>query len=192
MGTFIRTFVFCLLVALAFIGYRMLSNESYNDDLSVSEKNPVFSHDKTYDDYKEPEKPKVEEPETYDYDCYFYTSGGKLTPVTRQLKTKGTLENIVALLLKGPTISESNQGIYSEIPKNVKLISVAQTPQYVIVNLDSSFGEGGGSDSIENRLKQLAKTVRANSDVKNVFLYIDNKQVEYLGGEGVFVKQPLD
>ena len=96
------------------------------------------------------------------------------------------------MLLKGPTIQESRQGIYSEIPKDVDLISVTQKNDSVIVNLSSAFGQGGGSQSIENRVKQLSKTVKNSVKGKKVYLYIDNKEVEYLGGEGIYIKQPLD
>ena len=96
------------------------------------------------------------------------------------------------MLLKGPTIKESQQGIYSEIPKNVNLISVKQNADSVIINLTSAFGQGGGSQSVENRVKQLSKTVKGRVSNKKVYLYINNKEVEYLGGEGVYIKQPLE
>ena len=48
------------------------------------------------------------------------------------------------------------------------------------------------SNSIENRVKQISKTVKIHEPSKNIFLYIDGKEVEYLGGDGVYIKQPLD
>ncbi|MBR1617930.1 GerMN domain-containing protein [bacterium] len=192
MTTFIKTFLICLAITIAFLSYKFVSHDSYSPDLSVSEKNPVFVHDKTYDKVKAPVKPPEEIQEKQKYIIYFYTTDGKLTPSEREMPGKFDLNSLVNLLLKGPTISETNQGIYSEIPKNVDLISTKTTKDYIIVNLTSAFGDGGGSSSIEARVKQLSKTLKSNSDIKTIYLYIDNQQVEYLGGEGVFIKQPLD
>ena len=54
----------------------------------------------------------------------------------------------------------------------------------------SSFAYGGGSDSLYSRLRQLIKTVLANSD-KPVYLYLDGKQANVVGGEGLTISQPL-
>ncbi|MBR2068816.1 MAG: GerMN domain-containing protein [Candidatus Gastranaerophilales bacterium] len=205
MNTFIKTFIVCLIVALGFFIYKFVISESYSPDLSVSNDNPVFTNTTNRFDKVEKspiEKLPIEEefeknqlPEVdnkYEYTCFFYSSTGKLIPVKREFSVKQSLENTIDMLLKGPTITESRQGIYSEIPKNVDLISVNQGQDSIIVNLTSAFGQGGGSQSIENRLKQLSKTIKNRYKDKKIYLYIDNKEVEYLGGEGVYVKQPLD
>ena len=126
------------------------------------------------------------------YTCYFYNNQGKLTPVTREVKGSNAVDSAILLLLKGPLISESKTGIYSEIPSNVDLINTTIDDKKVIVNLTSNFGNGGGFDSIEHRIKQLSATVKTAAPNKAIYLYIDGKEVEYLGGDGVYVKQPLD
>ncbi|MBQ8476545.1 GerMN domain-containing protein [bacterium] len=204
MNTFFKTFALCLVVALSFFIYKFVMSESYSPDLSVTNDNPVFSNSNKFDNIKkeEPQKLPIEEQmenigdnaplQKYEYICYFYSPAGKLIPVKREFAVKQSLENTVSMLIKGPTILEAKQGIYSEIPKNVDIISVKQNPESVIVNLTSGFGQGGGSQSIENRLQQLSKTIKTRTKNKKIYLYIDNKEVEYLGGEGVYVKQPLD
>ena len=179
-----------------------MGKESYNSDLDVSKSNPVFGN-KTPFDVKEDENkdsddifldapPAVKNDVKTSYKCFFYTTDGKLISVTRELHAKKSLDSALYLLFKGPTIQESKMGIYSEIPSNVELLSTTTSDKNIIVNLNSAFGSGGGSQSIENRLKQLSNTVRAYEPSKNIFLYIDNKEVEYLGGDGVWVKQPLE
>ena len=204
MNTFLKTFVICLVVAIGFFVYKFVKSESYSPDLSVSGDNPVFTSYNKFDEIKEDDNDKlpiekefdkqipVETDNKYEYTCYFYSSAGKLIPVKRVFSTKQNLENTISLLIKGPTIAEARQGIYSEIPKNTDVISIKQTPDSVVVNLTSGFGQGGGSQSVENRVKQLSKTVKTNAGTKKVYLYIDNNEVEYLGGEGVYIKQPLD
>ena len=110
----------------------------------------------------------------------------------RRIYKKPTIENTIAFLLKGPTIPEAKRGIYSEIPANVDLISVKKDSKSITVNLTSNFGNGGGTQSVSNRVKQIARTVKTFSPNTSVYLHIDGKEVEYLGGDGVYIKQPIE
>ena len=107
-------------------------------------------------------------------------------------KDKNKLTFAVMELLKGPNGVEINQKYYSEIPRDTKLLSVMENDKKVIINLTSNFQYGGGSDSLYSRVQQLLKTVLANSPKKDVYLYLDGKQADVLGGEGLMIKQPLD
>lgn len=101
------------------------------------------------------------------------------------------LEYAIKELLKGPNIVEKSTGAYSEIPKTTKLISVKQTGNKIIINFSSDFQYGGGTDSIYSRMMQLIKTSLHNTKGKQIYLYLDGKQVNVIGGEGVMVSQPL-
>ena len=207
MGAFIKTFVVCLLMALSYLAYRYIGADSFSPSLKISDNNPVFSVNKKTQPSETSQKqedivikdepvidvsPKDKEiNKKYSHTCYFYSVNGKLVPITREVEAPLTLENTIMLLLKGPLISESKKGIYSEIPPNVSLIDVKRKGNSILVNLSANFGKGGGSESVENRLKQLSKTVKNLSPGKDVYLYINGEEVEYLGGEGVYVKQPL-
>ena len=213
MNTFFKTFFVCLFIAFGFLSYKYFSMKEHSDDLFVSKTSTVFGihedvEDKTaftkeqkehlndninqeqIDSKKETKSDKKDE--KYTHTCYFYSNNGQLIPLKRQLSAKPTIESQISLRLKGPWISETKKGYYSEIPANVDLISVKRIDNNVIVNLSSNFGNGGGSQSIENRVKQLSKTVKSIAPGKNVYLYINDKEVEYLGGDGVYIKQPLE
>ena len=69
---------------------------------------------------------------------------------------------------------------------------IANEQDKIIINLNSEFQYGGGTDSINNRLKQLVKTVVAILPDKNIYLYIEGKQVDVMGGDGVMITQPLN
>ena len=94
-------------------------------------------------------------------------------------------------LIKGPQKAEKANGVYSEIPSETKLLSIKETSDKVIVNLSGDFQYGGGADSLYSRVKQLIKTSIANSPNKPVYLYIDGKQANVIGGEGIMINQPL-
>lgn len=109
-----------------------------------------------------------------------------------RVKSTDKLDETIKLLLKGVTKEESSKGIYSEIPANAKLYWVRETKDKIIVNLSSEFEQGGGTQTIMARINQLSKTVKAQKKDLPVYLYINGKIVEYIGGDGVYLEQPLN
>lgn len=101
------------------------------------------------------------------------------------------LEFAIKELLKGPNLIEKSMGAYSEIPTSTKLLKIKQTGKKVIIDFNSDFQYGGGTDSIYSRMMQLIKTAVANTDKKQIYLHLDGKQVNVIGGEGVMITQPL-
>lgn len=101
-------------------------------------------------------------------------------------KLKYSIEN----LLRGPSLKEKADGIYSEIPAGTKLISLEETPQKIVINLSGDFEQGGGTDGLYKRLYQLIKTSNKNTTA-DVYLYINGKQADVIGGEGIMINQPL-
>ena len=62
----------------------------------------------------------------------------------------------------------------------------------IIIDFSSDFQYGGGTDSVYSRMMQLIKTALANTENKNIYLYLDGKQVNFIGGEGIMITQPLN
>lgn len=104
-----------------------------------------------------------------------------------ETKLKYSIEN----LLKGPSFAEQKKGIYSEIPQGTRLLSLEETPNKVVINLSGDFEQGGGTDGLYKRLYQLIKTANKNT-VLDVYLYINGKQADVIGGEGIMLNQPLN
>ncbi len=96
----------------------------------------------------------------------------------------------VSSLIRGPKPEEKQRGVYTEIPSGSEVISITEQKDKVIVNLNSSFVTGGGTDSLYKRLYQLIKTVHLNSTLP-VYLYIDGQRADVVGGEGIMLSQPL-
>ncbi len=95
-------------------------------------------------------------------------------------------------LLEGPSEGEQSQGYFSEIPMGTKLIEVTQIPGELRVNLTRQFISGGGSHSMQQRINQLTGTIRSIEKAIPVFIDIEGKQLDLLGGEGVMVKEPVN
>lgn len=93
-------------------------------------------------------------------------------------------------LILGPKQNERNEGIYSEVPTSTNILHVYDKGSHIIVDLSSGFAYGGGTESIYKRLFQLIKTVLRNTE-KPAYLYIDGKQADVIGGDGIMITQPL-
>lgn len=137
---------------------------------------------------------KKEEKETVE--IYFLAldsnSNGIYKKVQREVPSGNKkLEYAIKELLNGPNIVEKSTGAYSEIPKSTKLLGIKENGNKIIIDLSSDFQYGGGTDSVYSRMMQLIKTSIANTNNKNIYLYLDGKQVNFLGGEGIMISQPL-
>jgi spore germination protein GerM len=109
-------------------------------------------------------------------------------PVSETQKLQWTLES----LLKGPSQEELAKGFMSEIPSGVKILGITQNNQAIRINLSGEFLTGGGSNSMMQRLEELKNTVILAEKTTPVFLDVDGKELSELGGEGLFVEQPIN
>ena len=82
------------------------------------------------------------------------------------------------------------RGVYTEVPMDAKVINITEQSDKIIVNLNSAFVTGGGTESLYKRLYQLIKTAKLNSNLP-VYLYIDGQRADVVGGEGIMLSQPL-
>ena len=130
-------------------------------------------------------------------DIYFLAldanDNGIYKKVQREIpEGESKIDYAIKELLKGPNVIEKAQGAYTEIPKETKLLSLKKDGNKVIINFSSDFQYGGGTDSIYSRMMQLIKTSVNNTKNKKIYLYLDGKQVNIIGGEGIMVTQPLN
>ena len=111
--------------------------------------------------------------------------------VSKDEESKTFRDFAIKELLKGPNLIEKSTGAYSEIPKETKLLGIKHSANKIVIDLSSDFQYGGGTDSVYSRMMQLIKTAISNAENKKVYLYLDGKQVNFIGGEGIMITQPL-
>ncbi len=160
-----------------------------------------------------PEIKKHEEPQTYNpmenkteepqeqvktekknVKIYVLDKSGNLRSLNRECDTsiqKSCFEYAVKELVNGPTKWEKSKGFTSEIPAGTKVLSVRESANTILIDLSSDFESGGGAESTYMRVKQIIKTANSNSKTP-AYLYINGKQANVIGGEGVMLKQPLN
>ncbi|MES1025518.1 GerMN domain-containing protein [Gloeocapsa sp. BRSZ] len=97
------------------------------------------------------------------------------------------LQTAFEQLLAGPT----NDAVGSTIPPQTKLRSVRVQNDGIHVDLSSEFTSGGGSASMSGRLAQVVYTATTLDPNAQVWIDVEGQKLEYLGGEGIELNQPL-
>jgi spore germination protein GerM len=113
-------------------------------------------------------------------------------PVQVQGKASGdkpdqVLEAVFQSLLAGPTEGTGS----TTIPKGTKLESLKVENDGIHVNLSNEFTSGGGSTSMIGRVGQVVYTASTLNPNAKVYIEVNGKKLETLGGEGLEVEQPL-
>jgi len=97
------------------------------------------------------------------------------------------LEAAFNSLLAGP----KDQAVSTTIPKGTKLLGLKTEQDGVHVNLSKEFTTGGGSASMIGRVAQVIYTATSMQPTAQVWIEVEGKPLEVLGGEGLELQQPL-
>lgn len=183
LGLFILILISVLYVYLSF----------FNKDFKL----PEIKHEDNPPIYNPLEPLPEEEPDvvqsikTKTVKIFILDKSGNLRSVNRTCETESCFEYALKELVSAPTPWEKSKGFMSEIPVGTKVLSIRESSGNVLIDLSSDFATGGGAESTYIRVKQVIKTANANTS-KPVYLYINGKQANVIGGEGIMLKQPLN
>ncbi|MEH2176737.1 GerMN domain-containing protein [Nostoc sp.] len=97
------------------------------------------------------------------------------------------LEAAFQSLLAGPTEGTDS----TTIPKGTKLLGLKAEKDEVHVNLSEDFTSGGGSTSMMGRVGQVVYTATTLNPKAKVYIDVNGKPLDVLGGEGIELQQPL-
>lgn len=98
------------------------------------------------------------------------------------------LEAAFQSLLAGPPAEATDS---TTIPKGTKLLGLKTENDEVHVNLSEDFTSGGGSTSMMGRVGQVVYTATSLNPKAKVYIEVNGKPLDVLGGEGVELQQPL-
>lgn len=124
---------------------------------------------------------------------FLLDESGNIRSVNRECKEtseSSCFKYAIEQLISAPTRWERSKGFTSEIPQNTRVLSIRESANSIMIDLSSDFESGGGAESTYTRVKQIIKTANANTTLPT-YLYINGKQANVIGGEGIMIKQPL-
>lgn len=116
----------------------------------------------------------------------------ELTPTTASVSATGQPDALLKAALE--EILKGNSGsadLTSTIPEGTQLRQVKIQNDGVHVDLSQNFTAGGGSTSMTGRLGQIIYTATTLDPQAAVWLSVEGKPLEVLGGEGLLVDQPM-
>lgn len=128
---------------------------------------------------------------------YFIDVGesGSITlgPVVRQVRfVDSPLTETLKALLSGMLPSELNRELITLIPDDTEILSVRVDDGVAYISFNDSFRFNSlGREGYEAQLKQIVYTATEFPTVSSVQILIEGERYDYLGGEGVFIGQPL-
>ena len=186
IGLLIVAILLVVYVKMAFFG---------SQDVIVDENQTPTETQVPTEEPTEQDKPK----QTKDYVYIFFIAhNAKGEEVYRAVKREyvpevdgaSRLKFALKSLVNGPSAKEKNLGVHTEVPAGTRLISITETPSKVAINLRDECERGDDTDGRYKRLFQLIKTSKKNSNLP-IYLQLNGKQVDVIGGEGIMINQPL-
>lgn len=134
-------------------------------------------------------------PETQNISIYWLSNAGtnlKLESQPIQINNSNSepnqiLETAFKQLLAGPTEGTES----TTIPQGTQLLGIEVESDAVRINLSEEFTSGGGSTSMTGRLGQVIYTATTLKPKAKVYIEVNGKPLEVLGGEGLVLNQPL-
>ncbi|MFP4562420.1 MAG: GerMN domain-containing protein, partial [Spirochaetia bacterium] len=116
-----------------------------------------------------------------------------LQPVVRSVRfIDSPLTETLKALLSGMLPSELNRELISLIPEESEILSVRVDDGIAFISFNDAFRFNSlGREGYEAQLKQIVYTATEFTTVSSVQILIEGKRYDYLGGEGVFIGQPL-
>lgn len=129
-------------------------------------------------------------PALVDVKVYFFR-GERIEIAHRQVEGPAVLRGALAEVLAGPTVDERAAGLTSEIPAGTTLRGVTIADGQATVDVTGEYESGGGSLSMMARLASVVFTATQFDNVDRVLFWLDGAPVEFFGGEGIVLDEPL-
>ena len=181
-----------IVISIAYV-YFSFFNKDYELP-NLNNRNNESSNFEPLEPIKQSKSPDKNELKETDVKIFLIDTAGNLRSLRRTCNPNienSCFEYSIRELVSAPTKWEKSKGFTSEIPVGTKVLSVRESANSIMIDLSSNFESGGGAESTYMRIKQIIKTANANTKIPT-YLYINGRQANVIGGEGIMIKQPLN
>lgn len=126
--------------------------------------------------------------------CWLNPTSEKIELVSKSMtfkksvKPERVLQTALETLLAQPP---ADAKYTTAIPPGTKLLKFSTDKTGIHLDLSQEFISGGGSASMSSRLAQIIYTASASSDREPIWISVEGKPLENLGGEGIMINQPI-
>lgn len=100
-------------------------------------------------------------------------------------------ETVLTAAFNSLLVNTNNGTASSTIPEGTKLRSLKIQDDGIHVDLSTEFTTGGGSASMSGRLAQVIYTATTLQPEAKVWIDVEGKPLEILGGEGLEIERPM-
>jgi spore germination protein GerM len=113
--------------------------------------------------------------------------------IVRRLPASETpMQDVLNVMLTGPTAEELTRGIINFIPQNTRLLSATIRGNTAYINFSEDFMFNTfGVEGYVAQLRQIVWTVTEFPNVNDVQILIDGRRLDYLG-EGIWIGSPIN
>ncbi len=119
-------------------------------------------------------------------------AGNHLEVVPQPLKVATNQPNaVLEAAFNNLLLGATDTTLSSTIPEGTKLRSVLIQNDGIHVDLSEEFTTGGGSASMTGRVAQVLYTATTLQPDAKVWIEVEGKPLEVLGGEGLELEQPM-
>ncbi|WNZ21426.1 spore germination protein [Leptolyngbya sp. NK1-12] len=115
----------------------------------------------------------------------------ELVPVPVAVTAPGQPDALVKAALEAMLQGTPESEFTSTVPQGTQLRQVEIKPDGIHVDLSPEFTGGGGSASMTGRLGQVLYTATTLDPNAPVWISVEGKPLEVLGGEGLMIDQPM-
>lgn len=115
-----------------------------------------------------------------------------IVPASRPKYSSDALTSAIEELLQGPENSEVAKGVGTEIPRGTILLGIKRSGDNVELNLSKRFAASAGPTSMETRLEQLSRTVKAIEGDVDVYVNIEGERLTATSADGLEIAQPIN
>lgn len=115
----------------------------------------------------------------------------ELLPYPITIEQSNNADYILESALKRLLVAPKNPKYTTTIPKGTQLLDLKVDVDDIHINLSEKFTSGGGSASMTGRLAQILYTATTLDPNAKVWINVEGKPLDVLGGEGITIDQPM-